>query len=288
MSTAGASASMRRRSIDTFVRATRSKAASTATRFGGASRASTVRRRPGRMRVSRDGSGGAICCAHRRILLPRRQALCNKGGVVSTANALVQQAYDRLAKVYDFFFGAILQPGRVRAVRTIQSRPGLRVLELGIGTGLTAPLYSRDWSVVGADLSAAMLMQARKRIAELGLEQNVRLVQADGAQLPFDDESFDVVLVPYVMSVVPDPIGVGRELRRVCRPSGQIILLNHFLSQDSFGAKLERWISPLTARIGFRTDLSLQWLLSGAGLTAVSIMTVNVPRIWTLVTCVKD
>ena len=207
--------------------------------------------------------------------------------MISTANALVQRAYDRIAKVYDFFFGAILQPGRERAVRTIQSKPGLRVLELGIGTGLTAPLYSSDWSVVGVDLSSAMLMQARKRIGELGLE-SVQLVHADGARLPFDDESFDVVLVPYVMSVVPDPIGVGRELRRVCRQSGQIILLNHFLSQDSLGAKLERWISPLTARIGFRTDLSLQWLLTGAGLTAVSIMTVNVPRIWTLVTCVKD
>ena len=207
--------------------------------------------------------------------------------MISTANALVQRAYDRIAKVYDFFFGAILQPGRERAVRTIQSKPGLRVLELGIGTGLTAPLYSSDWSVVGVDLSSAMLMQARKRIAELGLE-SVQLVHADGARLPFDDESFDVVLVPYVMSVVPDPIGVGRELRRVCRQSGQIILLNHFLSQDSLGAKFERWISPLTTRIGFRTDLSLQWLLTGAGLTAVSIMTVNVPRIWTLVTCIKD
>lgn len=229
-----------------------------------------------------------ISCRHLLNLLPPRQGLCNKDGVISTANALVQRAYDRIAKVYDFFFGAILQPGRERAVRTIPSRPGLRLLELGIGTGLTAPLYSRDWSVVGADLSAAMLLQARKRIAELGLEHSVRLVQADGARLPFEDESFDVILVPYVMSVVPDPIGVGRELRRVCRQSGQIILLNHFLSQDSLGAKLERWISPLTTRIGFRTDLSLQWLLTGAGLTAVAISSVNVPRIWTLVTCIKD
>ena len=207
--------------------------------------------------------------------------------MISNANALVQRAYDRIARVYDFFFGAILQPGRERAVRTIQSKPGLQVLELGIGTGLTAPLYSSDWSVVGVDLSSAMLMHARKRIAELGLE-SVQLVHADGARLPFDDESFDVVLVPYVMSVVPDPIGVGRELRRVCRQSGQIILLNHFLSQGSLGARFERWISPLTTRIGFRTDLSLQWLLTGAGLTAVSIMTVNVPRIWTLVACIKD
>ena len=208
--------------------------------------------------------------------------------MVATANAIVQRAYDRLAKVYDFFFGAILQPGRERAVRSIASRPGLRVLELGIGTGLTAPLYSRDWTVAGVDLSSAMLIQARKRINELGLDRSVHLLQADGAQLPFDDESFDVVLVPYVMSVVPDPISVGRELRRVCRPSGQIILLNHFLSQDSVGAKLERWVSPLTTRIGFRTDLSLQWLLTGAGLTLVDISEVNIPPIWKLVTCVKD
>jgi phosphatidylethanolamine/phosphatidyl-N-methylethanolamine N-methyltransferase len=207
--------------------------------------------------------------------------------VVSTANALVQRAYDRLARVYDFFFGAILQPGRVRAVRAIRSRPGLRVLELGIGTGLTAPLYSRDWKVVGVDLSPAMLAQAHKRIAGLGLNDAVTLMEADGARLPFGDDSFDVVLVPYVMSVVPDPLSVGRELRRVCRPTGQIILLNHFLSQDSVPARLERWISPVTRHIGFRTDLSLPWLLAGAGLTLIEVASVNMPPIWKLVTCVK-
>lgn len=208
--------------------------------------------------------------------------------MISSANALVLKAYERIAKVYDFVFGAILQPGRERAVRSIVSRPGLRVLELGIGTGLTMPLYSRDWQVVGVDLSPSMLLQAQKRIGELSMQHSVRLVLADGAKLPFDDESFDVVLVPYVMSVVPDPIGVGVELRRVCRHSGQIILVNHFLSQDTFGARLERWISPLTAHIGFRTDLSLQWLLSGAGLRPTHVYNVNVPRIWKLVTCVKD
>jgi phosphatidylethanolamine/phosphatidyl-N-methylethanolamine N-methyltransferase len=90
------------------------------------------------------------------------------------------------------------------------------------------------------------------------------------------------------MSVVPDPIGVGRELRRVCRPSGQIILLNHFLSQDSLGAKLERWVSPLTSRIGFRTDVPLQWLLRGAGLRPVDVSGVNLLGLWKLVTCVRE
>jgi phosphatidylethanolamine/phosphatidyl-N-methylethanolamine N-methyltransferase len=132
-----------------------------------------------------------------------------------------------------------------------------------------------------------MLAQAHKRIDELGTDVHVGLLQADGAQLPFEDETFDVVLVPYVMSVVPDPLSVGRELRRVCRASGQIIILNHFLSQASLGAKLERWISPLTSRIGFRTDLSLHWLLTGAGLMPVDVSAVNLPPIWKLVTCVK-
>ena len=104
------------------------------------------------------------------------------------------------------------------------------------------------------------------------------MLEADGAQLPFADESFDVVLVPYVMSVVPDPLSVGREMRRVCRTDGQIILVNHFLSQDSFGARLERWISPATRLIGFRTDLSLPWLLTGAGLTLIDVASVEYRR----------
>ena len=200
----------------------------------------------------------------------------------------MQEVYDRLARVYDFFFGAVLQPGRERAIRTIPATAGLRILELGIGTGLTASLYRREWSVTGVDLSGPMLRKARERVTRLGLTATVRLVQADGVWLPFDSDSFDVVLVPYVMSAVPDPVGVGREIRRVCKPDGRIILLNHFLSEDSFGARLERLVSPLTRRIGFRTDLSLQWLLSSVGLRPIDVRAVNLPPIWTLVTCVKD
>jgi len=202
-------------------------------------------------------------------------------------NAFVQRAYDRLAGVYDLFFGVILQPGRRRALAGIPPTPGLRVLELGIGTGLTAPYYRPEWRVIGVDLSPGMLQQARKRLRDLGTGATVGLLQADGARLPFADECFDVVLAPYVMSVVPDPIGVGREIRRVCRPDGRVIILNHFLGQESWRQRLEHWLSPVTARIGFRTDLSLPWLLAGSGLEAVALQSVNVPSIWTLVTCVR-
>ena len=203
--------------------------------------------------------------------------MCNKGGV-----------YDRFARLYDVVFGAVLQPGRERAIRSILPKPGLRVLELGIGTGLTIGLYPRNWIVVGVDLSFPMLAEAKKKVAEQHLDKTITLLEANGERLPFNDESFDVVVAPYVMSVVPDPVGVGRELRRVCRPGGRIILLNHFLSQDSLGARLERWISPLTRRLGWRTDLSLPWLLKGAGLTLIHTAAVNMPPIWKLVTCVKE
>jgi SAM-dependent methyltransferase len=109
----------------------------------------------------------------------------------------------------------------------------------------------------------------------------------DGARLPFDDEAFDIVLAPYVMSVVPDPLGVGREIRRVCRPDGRVIILNHFLGRSAWRQWLEGRLSPLTERIGFRTDLPLAWLLAGSGLEPVASQAVNVPPIWTLVTCVR-
>ena len=205
-----------------------------------------------------------------------------------SGNQFIQRAYDRLAGVYDFFFGALLQPGRVRAVRSIPSEPGLRVLELGIGTGLTVPCYPPDWNVVGIDLSPMMLAEAKRNIAKMEPSSVPKLVLADGARLPFGDERFDVVVAPYVMSVVPDAIAVGRELGRVCKPDGRIIILNHFLSDHSIGRRFDRLISPLTSRIGFRTDLSLRSLLTGAGLRAVTVNKVNIPAIWTLVSCVKE
>ena len=107
----------------------------------------------------------------------------------------------------------------------------------------------------------------------------------DASKLVFPDQSFDVVYAAYVVSVVPDPVAVLKEMRRVCRPSGQIVLLNHFLSRNPVLSCLERWISPLTVRAGFRSDLDLSVLLDQAGLVPVSIKKVNTPPIWSLVRC---
>jgi phosphatidylethanolamine/phosphatidyl-N-methylethanolamine N-methyltransferase len=107
----------------------------------------------------------------------------------------------------------------------------------------------------------------------------------DASSLGFPDESFDVVYAAYVISVVPNPVAVLEEMRRVCRVGGHIVLLNHFLSTNRILSGLERWVSPLTARAGFRSDLDLSVLLAEAGLEPVSVKKVNTPRIWSLVHC---
>ena len=207
--------------------------------------------------------------------------------VTVVENDFVARVYEKLASVYDIMFGPILHPGRVDAIRRMGIRPGDRVLEVGVGTGINAALYPRDCAVTGIDLSSSMLEKARDRIARKGV-RNVRLMQMDAANLKFADDTFDIVYAPYVISVVPDPVAVAREMRRVCRPGGRIVILNHFLSKNGLGARLERVISPLTVHIGFKSDLDLPAFVAQAELKPLSIEKVNFPRIWSLVTCVKD
>jgi phosphatidylethanolamine/phosphatidyl-N-methylethanolamine N-methyltransferase len=192
--------------------------------------------------------------------------------------------YTTLASSYDALFGPILQAGRVAAVRQISRATHGRVLEVGVGTAMDALLYPRSFTVDGIDLSSRMLEQARERIARHGL-RHVRVHQMDAACLGFRDGAFDVVYAPYVISVVKDPERTLREMRRVCRPGGTILVLNHFQSADPWTATLERAISPCTTRVGFRADLNLPQLLRGAELTPTLIKKVNFPPIWSLVTC---
>jgi phosphatidylethanolamine/phosphatidyl-N-methylethanolamine N-methyltransferase len=206
--------------------------------------------------------------------------------VTAVENDFVARVYEKLASVYDFTFGPTLHPGRVQAIQRMGIRAGDRVLEVGVGTGINATLYPRDCAVTGIDLSDSMLEKARDRVARKGL-RNVRLLEMDAADLKFADGAFDIVYAPYLISVVPDPLGVAREMHRVCRDGGKIIFLNHFRSPNSLLAWIERAISPFTVHIGFKSDLDLPAFLAQAGLDPISIEKVNVPRIWSLVTCIK-
>ena len=207
--------------------------------------------------------------------------------VTAVENDFVEDVYGKLASWYDWFFGPTLHPGRLQAIQRMGISPGDRVLEVGVGTGINASLYPRDCTVTGVDLSASMLDKARERIARKGIT-NVRVMEMDAANLAFPDGSFDIVYAPYLISVVPDPVRVAAEMNRVCRVGGRIIFLNHFRSPNFLLSRIERLISPFTVHIGFKADLDLPAFLAQAGLQPVSIEKVNVPRIWSLVTCIKS
>jgi phosphatidylethanolamine/phosphatidyl-N-methylethanolamine N-methyltransferase len=206
--------------------------------------------------------------------------------VTAVENDFVARVYEKLASVYDLIFGPTLHPGRLVARDRMGVRPDDRILEVGVGTGINISLYPRNCHITGIDLSGSMLEKARERVARQGL-RNVRLLEMDAASLTFADDSFDIVYAPYLVSVVPDPVQVVREMRRVCRPGGKIIVLNHFRSANPILSRLERAISPFTVHIGFKADLDLPGFLAQAELQPISIEKVNVPKIWSLVTCIK-
>jgi phosphatidylethanolamine/phosphatidyl-N-methylethanolamine N-methyltransferase len=206
--------------------------------------------------------------------------------VTAVENDFVARVYENLAWAYDFTFGPTLHPGRVHAIRRMGIGAGERILEVGVGTGINLSLYPRDCTVTGIDLTGSMLDKARERVAREAIK-NVRLLEMDAADLKFADGTFDIVYAPYLISVVPDPVAVAREMGRVCRPGGRIIFLNHFRSQNPVLAFFERLISPFTVHIGFKSDLDLTAFLAQTELHPISIEKVNIPKIWSLITCIK-
>lgn len=217
----------------------------------------------------------------------RSDAASRALSVTVVENDFVESVYEKIAKVYDLTFGPTLHPGRLIALEGMGIKPGDRILEVGVGTGINAPLYPGHCHVTGIDFSAKMLAKARERVERKGV-RNVRLLEMDAGNLSFPDNSFDIVYAPYVISVVSDPVRVVREMCRVCRPGGKFIVLNHFKSANQFVAKMEQAISPFTVHIGFKADLDLPGFLAQAALKPVSIRKVSFPRIWSLVTFQKD
>jgi phosphatidylethanolamine/phosphatidyl-N-methylethanolamine N-methyltransferase len=187
----------------------------------------------------------------------------------------VEQAYRRYARFYDVCFGAVFQPGRKAIVERMDCSPGERILEVGVGTGLSLPLYPQDVSVVGIDISREMLQQARTRLARDGLEPVARLMVMDAENMAFDDDSFDKVVAMYVASVVPNPARLVDEMRRVCKPGGQIYMVNHFHSRNPILGGVESLLAPLSKQLGFRPDFSLDRFLGQTGLDAMNICPVN-------------
>jgi len=207
--------------------------------------------------------------------------------VTTVETDFVEKVYQGIAAAYDYTYGPTLHPGRLEAMEKMALRAGTHVLEVGVGTGINLALYPRNCRITGIDLSSKMLAKAQGRIDEKGLH-HCDLAEMDATQLKFADNSFDVVYAPYVISVVPEPVKVAREMYRVCRPGGRVIILNHFKSANRLMGWIERVISPMTVHIGFTADLDLPGFLEQAELRPVSLEKVNIPKMWTLITVVKD
>ena len=167
----------------------------------------------------------------------------------------VETSYRRWAPVYDATFGRITRIGRNRAVETINARQG-RVLEVGVGTGLSLSRYAPHLEVTGIDYSEDMLDVARCRVAAENLHQVRELRQMDARTLDFPDNHFDTVVAMYLVSVVPDPERVMAEVARVCKPGGQVVIVNHFARDRGFLAWVERLFAPLADKLGWHSDFA--------------------------------
>ena len=198
----------------------------------------------------------------------------------------INRAYAVLSPVYDFLFDKIFYPGRVAAVDLLEIQPGNRVLEVGVGTGLNLPLYSRDCNVTGIDISKEMLRKAEERVLTLGMV-NTKLMVMDGSKLDFPDDSFDRVIATYVISAVPDPVKTLLEMRRVCKPSGHLVILNHFKSENPVIGMFEKLLAPVCTKIGFNTELKLMPLLERVALSPDQMHRVNLMNGWRLVRCIN-
>jgi phosphatidylethanolamine/phosphatidyl-N-methylethanolamine N-methyltransferase len=180
----------------------------------------------------------------------------------------VNTSYRRWAPIYDRTFGAVTRRGRARAVRYINTRPG-RVLEVGVGTGLSLRHYRAGVEVTGVDVSAEMLEKARRKVEEEGLAQVEALRRMDARSLDFPAGSFDTVVAMYLVSVVPEPERVVAEMARVCRPGGEVLILNHFARDHGVLSRVERAFAPFANLLGWHSDFPLERVLGDERLELV-------------------
>jgi phosphatidylethanolamine/phosphatidyl-N-methylethanolamine N-methyltransferase len=169
----------------------------------------------------------------------------------------ITKAYARWAPIYDLVFGAVFERGRHAAIAAAE-RAGDRILEVGVGTGISLPQYSRDRRICGVDISEPMLRKAQERVAEFGLSNVEGLWVMDAEQLFFPDASFDAVVAQYVITTVPNPESALDEFARVLKPGGEIVLVSRVGAEAGLRRSLEHWFQPAARKLGWRTEFSFE------------------------------
>lgn len=194
----------------------------------------------------------------------------------------VRKIYHAYSGFYDFIFNKTILPRQKYAINAMNIKPGEKVLDVGVGTGLSLPLYPRECRVTGIDLSASMLKEAQRKKEEHKLE-HVTLIEMDACNLEFGDDEFDHVIAAFVLTVVPDPVKALLEMRRVCKKGRPLVIINHFMSENRMIAKTEKLTDPLFRKLGWRMSLELGELLKQSGLQADSCIRINKMDFWSIV-----
>ncbi|MGE0061021.1 MAG: class I SAM-dependent methyltransferase [Xanthobacteraceae bacterium] len=184
----------------------------------------------------------------------------------------IARAYGRWAPIYDFVFGKVFAPGRAAAIAAAE-RVGGRILDVGVGTGISLPAYARTNRITGIDISAPMLRKACERVREHKLDNVEALAVMDAANLAFADATFDVVMAQFLITAVPDPEGTLDEFARVTRPGGEIVLVNHIGADSGLRWWFELAFSPLAQRLGWRPEFKFariaEWATKNGGVELI-------------------
>jgi len=200
--------------------------------------------------------------------------------------AQVERAYSRYAHLYDVTFGKLFNEPRRIGVECLDVQSGERILEVGVGTGISLSHYRNDCSITAIDVSDEMLEHSQLQIKRHGLN-HVTIANMDAANMQFSDNSFDAVMAAYVITAVPDHKTVIQEMVRVCRPGGRIVFINHFSNGNQLIGSMEKLVSPLCRHLGFRTDLGLQAVLDGTTLQVIRKRSVTPLGLGNLVECIN-
>jgi phosphatidylethanolamine/phosphatidyl-N-methylethanolamine N-methyltransferase len=195
----------------------------------------------------------------------------------------VRDAYRRWAGVYDVVFGGVSAHGRRRAVAEVNRLPGIRVLEVGVGTGLALPRYRAEKRVVGIDLSREMLNKAALRVREERLSHVSGLVEMNAEAMAFADDSFDIAVAMFTASVVPNAKTLFAEMSRVVRPGGDLLFVNHFAAEKGLRWWAERSMAPLSRLLGWHPDFALSDLLDPQAVRVESMEPCQPGGLFTLV-----
>ena len=194
----------------------------------------------------------------------------------------IVRAYRRYARNYDLIFGKIFEHGRRQLMNKMSCKSGDHVLEVGIGTGITLPFYDDDINVTGIDISPDML-QIAKQYVNGNRDAKRSLFLMDAQNMSFADNSFDKVAAMYVVSVVPQPKALVDEMKRVCKPGGDIFILNHFSNNNLLPRMLETFLLPFQNVLGFSPRLPMEWLVDNMGIPVIDVDSVNLFGYWTLI-----